>query len=98
MKDDNLQYIISLELGIAILNADKNIINFNRFKDPIESSQRFKGKEYKEIIESIEFLETHRNGKIMTNIPEIIDLLKDREFDSVEKISPPFEKFIQINK
>ncbi len=98
MKDDNLQYIISLELGIAILNADKNIINFNRFKDPIESNERFKGKEYKEIIESIEFLETHRNGKIMTNMPEIIDLLKDREFDSIERISPSVEKFIQINK
>ncbi|MEJ7641766.1 MAG: hypothetical protein WKF36_06175 [Candidatus Nitrosocosmicus sp.] len=98
MKDDNLQYIISLELGIAILNADKNIIDFNRFKDPIESNERFKGKEYKEIIESIGFLETHRNGKIMTNMPEIIDLLKDREFDSVERISPSVEKFIQINK
>ncbi len=98
MKDDNLQYIISLELGIAILNSDKNIINFNRFNDPIESNERFKGKEYKEIIESIEFLETHRNGKIMTNIPEIIDLLKDREFDSIERISPSVEKFIQINK
>ena len=98
MKDDNLQYIISLELGIAILNADKNIINFNRFKDPIESNERFKGKEYKEIIESIGFLETHRNGKIMTNMPEIIDLLIDREFDSVERISPSVEKFIQINK
>ncbi len=98
MKDDNLQYIISLELGIAILNSDKNIINFNRFNDPIESNERFKGKEYKEIIESIEFLETHRNGKIMTNMPEIIDLLKDREFDSIERISPSVEKFIQINK
>jgi nucleolar protein 56 len=98
MKDDNLQYIISLELGIAILNADKYIVNFNRFKDPIESNERFKGKEYKEIIESIEFLETHRNGKIMTNMPEIIGLLKDREFDSIERISPSVEKFIQINK
>src|SRR5919107_3268526 len=98
MKDDNLQYIISLELGIAILNADKNLINFNRFKDPIESNERFKGKEYKEIIESIEFLKTHRNGKIMTNMPEIVDLLKDREFDTIERISPSVEKFIQINK
>ncbi len=98
MKDDNLQYIISLELGIAILNSDKNIITFNRFKDPIESNERFKGKEFKEIIESIEFLETHRNGKIMTNMPEIIGLLKDREFDSVERISQSVEKFIQINK
>ena len=98
MNDDNLQYIISLELGIAILNADKDIVNFNRFKDPIESNERFKGKEYKEIIESVEFLETHRNGKIMTNIPEIIGLLKDREFESIERISPTVEKFIQINK
>ena len=98
MNDDNLQYIISLELGIAILNADKDIVNFNRFKDPIESNERFKGKEYKEIIESVEFLETHRNGKIMTNMPEIIGLLKDREFDSIERISPSVEKFIQINK
>jgi nucleolar protein 56 len=98
MKDDNLQYIISLELGIAILNADKIIINFSRFKDPIESNERFKGKEYNEIIESIGFLETHRNGKIMTNMPEIIGLLKDREFDSIERISPSVEKFIQINK
>lgn len=98
MNDDNLQYIISLELGIAILNADKDIVNFNRFKDPIESNERFKGKEYNEIIESVEFLETHRNGKILTNMPEIIGLLKDREFDSIERISPSVEKFIQINK
>ncbi|HYO06212.1 MAG TPA: hypothetical protein VER14_04445, partial [Phototrophicaceae bacterium] len=98
MNDDNLQYIISLELGIAILDADKDIVNFNRFKDPIESNERIKGKEYKEILESIEFLETHRNGKILTNMPEIIGLLKDREFDSVERISPSVEKYIQINK
>ncbi|MBA3976862.1 MAG: ribonucleotide-diphosphate reductase subunit beta [Nitrosopumilus sp.] len=98
MKDENLHYIISLELGIAILDSDKNIIKFNRFNDPIESNERFKGKDYEEIIESIEFLEKYRNGKIITNMTEIINLLKDREFDSVQKISPPVEKFIQINK
>ena len=51
MKDDNLQYIISLELGIAILNADKNLINFNRFMNTIESNESFKCKDYKEFIE-----------------------------------------------
>ncbi len=77
MKDENLHYIISLELGIAILNAYKNVIKFNSFKDPIESSERFKGKDYGEIIESIEFLENYRNGKIITNMTEIINLLKE---------------------
>jgi nucleolar protein 56 len=98
MKDENLHYILSLELGIAILNADKNIIYFNKYIDPIESNERFKGKDYKEIIESIDFFEKHRNGKIRTNMPDIVNLLKERNFESIEKITPPEEKHFQINK
>jgi nucleolar protein 56 len=98
MKDENHHYILSLELGIAILNADKDIINFNKFEDPIESRERIKGKDYQEIIESIGYLEDHSNSKIITNIPEIINLLKDKDFEHVEKISPSMEKYIQINK
>ena len=46
MKDENLYYIITIELGIAILNSDKNVIYFNKFKDPIDSHAKFKDKEY----------------------------------------------------
>ena len=101
MKDENLHYIITLELGIAILNPDKNVIYFKKFQDPLNSHIKFKDKDYNEIIEtieSVEFLEKHKNIKILTNFPEIINLLKDKDFEVIEKISPLIEKYIQIHK
>ncbi len=101
MKDENLYYIITLELGIVILNSDKDVIYFNKFKNPIESYTKFKDKNYEEIIKSIEsltFLEKHQNIKILTNFLEINDLLKDKDYKSIEKIPPLLEKYIQINK
>ena len=38
------------------------------------------------------------NIKILTNIPEIRNLLKDKNFESIEKYSQSVEKYIQINK
>ncbi len=98
MKDENLYYIITLELGIVILNSDKDVIYFNKFNNPIESHTKFKDKDYEEIVESIKFLEKHKNIKILTNFPEITNLLKDKDYEAIEKISPPIEKYIQINK
>lgn len=101
MKDENLHYIITFELGIAILNPDKNVTYFKKFQDPLNSHIKFKDKDYNEIIEtieSVEFLEKHKNIKILTNFPEIINLLKDKDFEVIEKISPLIEKYIQIHK
>lgn len=101
MKDENLHYIITFELGIAILKPNKNVIYFKKFQDPLNSHIKFKDKDYNEIIEtieSVEFLEKHKNIKILTNFPEIINLLKDKDFEVIEKISPPIEKYIQIHK
>jgi nucleolar protein 56 len=101
MKDENLYYIITLELGVVILNSDKDVIYFNKFNNAIESHTKFKDKDYEEIVQSLEstkFLEKHKNLKILTNIPELSNLLKDKDYEAIEKISPPIEKYIQINK
>lgn len=98
MKNEDLYYIITLELGIAILDTDKSVIYFNKFKDPINSHERFKNRNYDEILDSIEFLDKYKNSKILTNIPEATSLLKNKDFEEIEKISPPIERFIQINK
>jgi nucleolar protein 56 len=101
MRDDNLYYIVILELGIAILNPDKNVIYFNKFIDPINSHEKIKEKDYNEIVQNIEnfeIFEKDKDIKILTNFPEIIHLIKDKDFKAVEKISPLIEKYIQINK
>jgi nucleolar protein 56 len=98
MKNEDLYYIITLELGIAILDTGKSVIYFNKFKDPINSHEKFKNRDYDEILGSIEFLDKYKNSKILTNIPEATSLLKNKGFEGIEKISPPTERFIQINK
>src|SRR4051812_31869900 len=101
MKDENIYYIITLELGVVILNSDKDVIYFNKFNNAIESHTKFKDKDYEEIVQNLEsdkFLEKHKNIKILTNFPELSNLLKDRDYETIEKISPPIEKYIQINK
>jgi nucleolar protein 56 len=98
MKNEDLYYIITLELGIAILETGKSVIYFNKFKDPINSHEKFKNRDYDEILGSIEFLDKYKNSKILTNIPEATSLLKNKGFEWIEKISPPTERFIQINK
>ena len=52
MKDENLYYIITLELGVVILNSDKDVIYFNKFNNAIESHTKFKDKDYEEIVQS----------------------------------------------
>ena len=98
MKNEDLYYIITLELGIAILDTGKSVIYFNKFKDPINSHEKFKNRDYDEILDSIEFLDKYKNSKILTNIPEATSLLKNKGFEGIEKISHPIERFIQINK
>ena len=43
-------------------------------------------------------MDKYKNSKILTNIPEATSLLKNKGFEEIEKISPPIERFIQINK
>ncbi len=98
MKNEDLYYIITLELGIAILDIGKNVIYFNKFKDPLNSHDKFKNREYNEILDTVEFLDKYRNCRILTNFPEANSLLKNKDFEEIEKISPQMERFIQINK
>jgi nucleolar protein 56 len=98
MKNEDLYYIITLELGIVILDRGKNVIYFNKFKDPINSHEKFKNRDYNEVLGNMEFLDKYKSCKILTNIPEAISLLKNKDFEEIEKISPQLESFIQINK
>jgi nucleolar protein 56 len=98
MKNEDLYYIINLELGIVILDSGKNVIYFDKFKDPINSHEKFKNRDYDEVLGNMEFLDKYKSCKILTNIPEAISLLKNKDFEEIEKISPQLECFIQINK
>jgi nucleolar protein 56 len=98
MKNEDLYYIINLELGIVILDSGKNVIYFDKFKDPINSHEKFKNRDYNEVLGNMEFLDKYKSCKILTNSPEAISLLKNKDFEEIEKISPQMESFIQINK
>jgi len=98
MKNGDLYYIITLELGIVILDNGKNVIYFDKFKDPINSHEKFKNRDYNEVLGNMEFLDKYKSCKILTNFPEAISLLKNKDFEEIEKISPQMESFIQINK
>jgi nucleolar protein 56 len=98
MKNEDLYYIINLELGIVILDSGKNVIYFDKFKDPINSHEKFKNRDYNEVLGNMEFLDKYKSCKILTNFPEAISLLKNKDFEEIEKISPQMESFIQINK
>ena len=54
MIDGNLRYIITLELGIAILDPNKNVIYFNKFINPVNSHEKIKEKDYNEIVQNIQ--------------------------------------------
>ncbi|HEY6534985.1 MAG TPA: hypothetical protein VIY08_04160 [Candidatus Nitrosocosmicus sp.] len=99
---NNNYYIITLELGIVVLNSNRDIIYFNKFTDPIDIHEKIKEKQYSEIIKIIEDLEVFKNKtniKMITNIPEIRNLLiEDKKFESIEKCSQSVEKYIQLNK
>ena len=98
MKNEDLYYIITLELGIVILDNGKNVIYFDKFKDPINSHEKFKNRDYNEVLGNMEFLDKYKSCKILTNFPEAISLLKNKDFEDIEKISTQMESFIQINK
>ena len=99
---NNNYYIITLELGIVVLNSNRDIIYFNKFTDPIDIHEKIKEKQYSEIIKIIEDLEVFKNKtniKMITNIPEIRNLLiEDKKFESIEKCSQSVEKYVQLNK
>jgi len=98
MKNGDLYYIITLELGIVILDNGKNVIYFDKFKDPLNSHEKFKNRDYNEVLGNMEFLDKYKSCKILTNFPEAISLLKNKDFEEIEKISPQMESYIQINK
>jgi nucleolar protein 56 len=101
MDNQDLHYLIILELGISILNNNSKIISFIKFKDPTASHDNFKNKNYKEIIEIVEnsdILKNSKNIDLLTNLEEIIILLKEKEFKTVEKVSSLIERNIQLNK
>lgn len=95
MADNEYRFLI-LELGIAILNNDNEIMHFKKFQDPSQSHLKLKMNDFKEVSESLEFFES-KPSVIVTNNPSIIDFLKSYS-DRVEKISPYDERLLQINK
>jgi len=101
MKGQNIYYLITLELGITILDSNKKIISFIKFKDPIISHDNFKNKNFNEIIEtteSSEVLKDQKNINLLTNLEELASLLKNKEFKTIEKINSSIERSIQLNK
>jgi hypothetical protein len=83
MKNGDLYYIITLELGIVILDNGKNVIYFDKFKDPINSHEKFKNRDYNEVLGNMEFLDKYKSCKILTNFPEAISLLKNKDFEEI---------------
>ena len=95
MVDNEYRYLI-LELGIAILNNDNELLHFKKFYNPSESHLKLKLNDFKEISESLEFFKS-KPSLLVTNYPSIINFLK-RNSETVERISPDDERLLQINK
>jgi nucleolar protein 56 len=100
MMDESFYYIVTLELGTVVLDINKNIVYFNKFKDPIKSHSNFVNRNYNEIIEIIEnnnIFKNLNNIKILANLNELINLLKKKDIKT-EKLPPSMEIYTQINK
>ena len=52
--DNNHYYIITLELGIVILDSNKDIIYFNKFINPINIHEKIKEKNIVKLFKIIE--------------------------------------------
>ncbi|VFJ15339.1 NOP5/NOP56 family protein [Candidatus Nitrosocosmicus franklandus] len=95
MEDNKYKFLI-LELGIAILNDDNEILHFKKFHDPLKSHIKLKMNDFEEISENLEFFK-FKPSAIVTNYPSLIGILK-KISETVEKISPNEERLLQINK
>lgn len=95
MADDEYQLLI-LELGIAILNNDNEVLHFKRFQDPLQSHLKLKINDFGELAQSLEYFKT-KPSMLVTNYPAIIDFLRSAT-EAVVKLSTEDEKLLQINK
>jgi nucleolar protein 56 len=93
---DNVYKFLILELGIAIVDEKNQIQFFKKFQDPVKSHIKIKNRDYEEISESLDFF-TVKPEILQTNSPELIDYLKNNEFNA-EKISDVDEKQFQVDK
>lgn len=93
---NNEYRLLILELGIAILNNDNEILHFKRFQDPLQSHLKLKINDFEELAQSLEYFKT-KPTMLLTNYPAIIDFLRSTS-DVVVKLSTEDEKLLQINK
>lgn len=95
MADNEYRFLI-LELGIAILNYDNELLHFRKFHDPLQSHLQLKMNDFSEVAESLEFFKSKPNV-LITNYPSAIDFLRQSS-EAVEKISSDDERRVQIYK
>lgn len=93
---ENVYYLLILELGIAILDKNKNVSSYLHFEDPTSSHENLNNKNIKEIIDALKFFNDMPN-LILTNYSEINKISKKTEF-KIERLSFEEIKIIQWNK
>ncbi len=97
MSERTTYYLLILELGVTVMDKDRQILYFREFQDPILSNTNFKNKKFQEILEQDLKFFKNNPGMIYTNYADIVDLLKTEGY-KVERISQLFAREIQINK
>ena len=95
MAHNEYRFLI-LELGIAILNYENELLHFKKFHDPLRSHLQLRSNDFDEVTACLEFFKS-KPSVIVTNYPSIIDFLKNSS-ERVERISPDDERRIQIYK
>ncbi len=95
MADNEYRFLI-LELGIAILNRENELLHFRKFHDPLQSHLQLKQNDFSEVAESLEFFKS-KPDVLVTNYPSMIDFLRQSS-EAVEKISSDDERRVQIYK
>lgn len=95
MADNEYRFLI-LELGIAILDHENELLHFRKFHDPLQSHLQLKQNDFSEVAESLEFFKS-KPDVLVTNYPSVIDFLRQSS-EAVEKLSSDDERRVQIYK
>ncbi|HKR72621.1 MAG TPA: hypothetical protein VJR94_00765 [Candidatus Nitrosocosmicus sp.] len=95
MAHNEYRFLI-LELGIAILNYENELLHFKKFHDPLQSHLQIRSNDFNEVTTCLEFFK-FKPSVLVTNFPPMIDFLKNSS-ERVERISPDDERRIQIYK
>lgn len=95
MAHNEYRFLI-LELGIAILDYENNLLHFKKFSDPIGSHLKLRSNDFDEVTANLEFFKS-KPSVLVTNYPSMIDFLRNSS-ERVERISSEDERRIQIYK